>query len=56
MNIVYCDKYENRFKYFNGEYYLRPFVGDLVVIDDMAYEVLSVMIDYDLNEIVAIVD
>ena len=56
MDIMYYDKNKNNIKCFNGELYQRPFVNDMVFIDDILYDVLSVAIDYDANQIVVIVD
>ena len=55
MHIVYFDEWKNNIKYFNGEFYTRPFVDDMVFIDGKLYRVLNITIDYDSNQFLVLV-
>jgi hypothetical protein len=57
MDIVYYDRNNQIVKYFNGEiYHTRPFVNDTICFDDKLFKVLSVTLDYDTNNILALVE
>jgi hypothetical protein len=57
MDIVYYNKNKEIIRCLNGEiYHTRPFVNDTIVWDDKLFKVLSVTIDYDTNNILALVE
>lgn len=56
MDIVYYNKNNEIVCCFNGEiYHTRPFAGDTIRFNGEVYNVLSVALDYDTNNILALV-
>jgi asparagine synthetase B (glutamine-hydrolysing) len=57
MDIVYYNRNNEIVCCFNGEiYHTRPFVNDTICFNEKLFKVLSVTIDYDTNNILALVE